>query len=232
MTDYGTELEKLYDQRFPTAELAQKQAIWQVLCKHFFQRFVDPAATVVDVGAGYCEFINNIRARHKIAVDLNPDVRRFAAADVRVMNDSCTAMGQLESASVDVVFMSNFLEHLPSKQLVLDTFREAHRILKDGGKIIVLQPNIRFLPGDYWEFFDPHTPRSDRSLVEGLRLGGFTPDTVHPRFLPYTTKSRLPKAALLVRMYLHLPIAWRLLGKQALVVAVKRGQSAQSSDGR
>ena len=135
MTDYGTELEKLYDQRFPTAELAQKQAIWQVLCKHFFQRFVDPAATVVDVGAGYCEFINNIRARHKIAVDLNPDVRRFAAADVRVMNDSCTAMGQLESASVDVVFMSNFLEHLPSKQLVLDTFREAHRILKDDGTI-------------------------------------------------------------------------------------------------
>ncbi|MEP6939498.1 MAG: methyltransferase domain-containing protein [Rudaea sp.] len=222
MTDYGTELEQLYDQRFPTAELAQKQAIWKVLCEHFFQRYVDPSSTVVDIGAGYCEFINNIRAARKIAVDLNPDVARFAAAGVQVMNASCTQISELAPASVDVVFMSNFLEHLPSKQLVLDTLREAHRILRVDGKIIVLQPNIRFLPGEYWDFFDHHVPLSDRSLVEGLQLAGFEMDTVHPRFLPYTTKSRLPKATWLVRMYLRVPLAWRFLGKQALVVAVKR----------
>lgn len=221
MTDYGSELEQLYDQRFPEAELAQKRAIWEVLCKHFFQRYVAPSSTVVDIGAGYCEFINNIQAANRIAVDLNPDVKRFAAADVRVINSSCVAISQLAPASVDVVFMSNFLEHLPSKELVLGTFREAHRILRDGGKIIVLQPNIRFLPGEYWDFFDHHTPLTDRSLVEGLQLAGFRPDTVHPRFLPYTTKGRLPKAAWLVRLYLRVPFAWRLLGKQALVVAVK-----------
>ncbi|WP_026292974.1 class I SAM-dependent methyltransferase [Rudaea cellulosilytica] len=232
MTEHGADLEKLYDQRFPEKELAQKHAIWEVLCKHFFQRFVDPSATVVDVGAGYCEFINNIRAAHKIAVDLNPDVRRFAGAEVQVMNAPCTAISQLDAESVDIVFMSNFLEHLPSKQLVLDTFREASRILKTGGKIIVLQPNIRFLPGEYWDFFDHHTPLTDRSLVEGLQLAGFEAETVHPRFLPYTTKSRLPKAAWLVGLYLRVPLAWRFLGKQALVVAVKRPQSAPSNGQR
>ena len=190
------ELEQLYQQRFPEQELAQKHAIWKVLCEHFFQRYVKPSDTVVDIGAGYCEFINNIDAAQKIAVDLNPDVSRFAAEDVRVINESCTAVAQLPTASVDAVFMSNFLEHLPNKQMVLDTFREAWRILRDGGRIIVLQPNIRFLPGEYWDFFDHHTPLTDRSLVEALQLAGFEPTVVHPRFLPYTTKSRLPKATL------------------------------------
>jgi SAM-dependent methyltransferase len=214
-------LDKLYRQRFPETELARKNALWEILCADFFQRHVKPTDTVVDIGAGYCEFINNITAARKIAVDLNPDVKRFAAADVRVINASCTELAEIASGSVDVVFMSNFLEHLPSKQLVLDTFRESHRILRSGGRIIVLQPNVRFLPGEYWDFFDHHTPLTDRSLVEGLRLAGFTPTLVHPRFLPYTTRSRLPQTAFLVRMYLRIPLAWRLLGKQALVVARK-----------
>jgi SAM-dependent methyltransferase len=222
MSGTDGDLETLYAQRFPAAELAQKNAIWRVLCEDFFSRYVKPTDTVVDVGAGYCEFINNIRATGKIAVDLNPDVRRFAAADVRVINEPCTAISQLEPASVDVVFMSNFLEHLPNKQLVLDTFREAHRVLRDGASIIVLQPNIRFLPGEYWDFFDHHTPLSDRSLVEGLQLAGFEPSVVLPRFLPYTTNSRLPTGTFFVRLYLRLPFIWRAFGKQALVVATKR----------
>jgi len=228
MIDKATELEKLYHQRFPRTELAQKQAIWEVLCKHFFQRYIDVSATVVDIGAGYCEFINNIQARHKIAVDLNPDVGRFANPTVQVINASCTDIDQLAPASVDVVFMSNFLEHLPNKQVVLDTFREAYRILKTDGKIIILQPNIRFLPGAYWDFFDHHTPLTEQSLVEGLQLAGFEADTVYPRFLPYTTKSRLPKATWMVRLYLSVPLIWRFLGKQALVVAIKQSRPVRN----
>ena len=216
------DLDKLYSQRFPEATLARKHAIWQVLCREFFSRYVNRTDTVVDIGAGYCEFVNNIHAGKKIAVDLNPDVRRFAAADVRVINESCTAIRQIDSESVDVVFMSNFLEHLPSKDLVLETFRESRRILKVGGRVVVLQPNIRFLPGEYWDYFDHHTPLTERSLVEGLRLAGLEPTKVIPRFLPYTSKSRLPQAPWLVHLYLKVPLAWRVLGKQALVVAERK----------
>ena len=215
------DLKNLYEQRFPERELAQKNAIWQVLCRHFFSRFVQPGDTVVDIGAGYCEFINNIECRVKYAVDLNPDVKRFANPGVHVLNEPCTAVATLAPDSVDVVFMSNFLEHLPSKAAVLDTFREAHRILRPGGRIVVLQPNIRFLYDEYWDFFDHHTPLSDRSLGEGLALAGFELRTLIARFLPYTTKSRLPKASVFVRLYLALPLAWRVLGKQALAVGVK-----------
>ncbi|QBG87102.1 class I SAM-dependent methyltransferase [Xanthomonas oryzae] len=222
MPDIDHDLDVLYQHRFPKEELANKNRIWQVLCTQYFSRFVKPNETVVDIGAGYCEFINNIPAAHKIAVDLNPDVRRFAADGIRVINESCIAVSSIPSASVDAVFMSNFLEHLPTKDLVLQTLRESARMLKPGGRVIILQPNIRFLYDEYWDYLDHHTALSDRSLVEGVLMAGLEPQVVIPKFLPYTTKSRLPQAAWLVALYLRIPLAWHILGKQALVVAYKR----------
>ncbi len=222
MPDIDQDLDILYRHRFSPQELASKNRIWQVLCGQYFSRFVSPNETVVDIGAGYCEFINNIPAAHKIAVDLNPDVRKFAADGIRIINESCTAVSSIPSGSVDAVFMSNFLEHLPSKDLVLQTLRESARMLRPGGRVIILQPNIRFLYDEYWDYFDHHTALSDRSLVEGVLMAGLDPQVVVPRFLPYTTKSRLPQAPWLVSLYLRIPLAWRFLGKQALVVAYKR----------
>jgi SAM-dependent methyltransferase len=212
------DLQALYRGRFPEAALADKNAIWKVICTSFMAKFVKPTDTVVDIGAGYCEFINNIDAGKKIAVDLNPDVRNFANPDVTIINESCTSISALAENSADVVFMSNFLEHLPDKQLIFDTFVEARRILRPGGKILILQPNIRFVGGEYWDFFDHHTALTDRSLVEALGLAGFDIETCIPRFLPYTTRSALPQHPLLVKLYLHVPLAWRFLGKQAFVV--------------
>lgn len=222
MPDIDHDLDVLYQHRFPKEELANKNRIWQVLCKQYFSRYVGPEETVVDIGAGYCEFINNIQAASKIAVDLNPDVRRFAADGIRIINESCTAVSSIPSGSVDAVFMSNFLEHLPTKDLVLQTLRESARMLRPGGRVIILQPNIRFLYDEYWDYFDHHTALSDRSLVEGVLMAGLDPQVVVPRFLPYTTKSRLPQAPWLVSLYLKIPLAWHVLGKQALVVAYKR----------
>jgi SAM-dependent methyltransferase len=215
----AVDLRNLYAHRFCVKDLPAKNAIWKALCDGFFGRYVKPTDTVVDIGAGYCEFINNIKAGRKIAVDLNPDVKQFAAPNVEVLNASCMAVSSLAEGSVDVVFMSNFLEHLQNKDQVFDTLRECRRLLRPGGRLMVLQPNIRFLADVYWDFFDHHVPLSDRSLVEVLEALDMRVTVCLPRFLPYTTKSRLPKAPLLVRLYLTFPPMWRLLGKQAFVVA-------------
>ena len=215
-------LETLYRNCFSADELVMKQRLWKTLCSDFFQQFVMPTDQIVDIGAGYCEFINNIIATGKIAVDLNPDTTKYAGSDVRVINEPADDIKGIPNNSVDVAFMSNFLEHLPSKQAILAVFREVHRMLRDNGRIIVLQPNIRYLPGEYWDFFDHHTPLTDRSLVEGLHLAGFSPAMVVPKFLPYTTKSRLPKNPIFLKTYLRIPPLWRLFGKQSLVVATKK----------
>jgi SAM-dependent methyltransferase len=213
---------KLYATRFTDIDLPAKNEVWKIICSEFLSRFVPGNATVVDIGAGYCEFINNIECGKKIAIDLNPDVIRFAGPDVEVINESCTALDSLTNDSVDIVFMSNFLEHLPGKQDVFDTLRESKRILRKGGDILILQPNIRFLASNYWDFFDHHTPLSDRSLVEAL--GSLDMEVIenYPRFLPYTTKSRLPKGPFFVKLYLRTPWIWPILGKQAFIVARKR----------
>jgi hypothetical protein len=119
-----------------------------------------------------------------------------------------------------VVFSSNFLEHLPDKQAVLDCLAECRRVLRERGLFITLMPNIRYLPGRYWDYFDHHTPLSHLSLAEALRMSGFSVVRTIPRFLPYTVKQRtMPRSVLLLRAYLGMPFVWPLLGRQMLVVA-------------
>lgn len=69
------------------------------------------------------------------------------------------------------------------------------------------------------DFIDHKTPLTERSLAEAAGIAGFRPLRTIVRFLPYTTKSRLPQSPLLLRAYLAFPLAWRLLGKQTLFIA-------------
>jgi hypothetical protein len=94
-------------------------------------------------------------------------------------------------------------------------------VLEPGGRLVNMQPNIRVEPGRYWDFYDHLLPLSDRSAVEAFLQAGFTVERVIPRFVPFTTKSVLPQHPLLVRAYLALPLAWRFLGGQFLIVARK-----------
>ena len=211
------ELRGLYARRFESAEV-QRQDIWEVLCSDFFQRWVPPDATVLDVAAGHCEFINNIRAGRKLAVDLNPDVAVRAAPDVETHVCRSDDMAALPDDSVDRAFVSNFFEHVP-REVIVSTLSEIRRVLRPDGRLMVLQPNVRYCAKDYWMFFDHITPVDDRALVEALSGAGYDVEVCLPRFLPYTTKSRLPSGPGLVRLYLKVPLAWRVLGAQAFIVA-------------
>jgi dolichol-phosphate mannosyltransferase len=216
------DVKQLYRNRFDESDRARKARVWQVLYRRVFEQWIRAEDTVVDLGAGFCEFINAARARRRIAVDLNADTRGLAGPGVEVQAASASDLSFLGSGSVDVVFSSNFLEHLASKEEVSRVVREALRVLKTGGTLILMGPNVRLIPGVYWDFFDHQVPLSERSVCELLAITGFELVRVEARFLPYTTRSALPQAPWLVALYLTLrPLSSAILGKQFLIVAKK-----------
>jgi SAM-dependent methyltransferase len=217
--DEGRELRALYDGRFDAEDLRFKQELWEILVADYFQRFVEPGDTLVELGAGTCEFINAVRCARKIAVDLNPRTAELAR-EAEVLLRSSTDLSPIESGSVDVVFASNFFEHVKTKDELLEILREVHRILRPSGRIVILQPNIRYVAARYWDYFDHHLPLSHQSMAEALVMAGFRLNRVVPKFLPYSVKDRrFPRIGALVRLYLRLPAAWRIFGRQMLIVA-------------
>jgi SAM-dependent methyltransferase len=209
----------IYRQRFHDQETF-RNALWRVLCQQYFQHYIPPDAVVLELAPGYCEFINHIVARKKYGVDINADTRKYAAPDVEIVIGSATNLAAFAADSIDVLFMSNFLEHLSREDIIL-TLQECLRCLKTTGNLLILQPNIRYLSHDYWMFFDHITPIDDRALCELLSALGFSSVKSQSRFLPYTTKSRLPKSLLLLKIYLKLPVLQKIFGKQSLVIAWK-----------
>ena len=226
----------LYAHRFSAADQARREAVWPVLCTDFFQRYVRAESTVIDLGAGDGLFLRNIHAGRRIAVDTGERVRALADEGIEVRlrpaDDFCEG---LEGAA-DVVFVSNLLEHLPTKGAVIDVLRQCRRALRPSGRVIVVQPNVRYAGAAYWDYLDHQIALTDRSVVEALRVAGFEVVEQRARFLPYTATSFRGLSAAwlakLVRVYLCLPFLWRLFGAQSLLVGRPVHLEPEDADGR
>jgi len=215
------ELQSIYEQRFDVDNQAYRQRLWATLIDAFFQDWVRPDAAVLDLGCGYGEFINQVQCGEKFAMDLNPQSAECLAPDVRLLAQDCSQPWALSDNSLDVVFTSNFFEHLPDKLALRRTIREAARCLRPGGRLIALGPNIKLVNGSYWDFWDHFLSLTELSLAEAMSNNGFEVRERIAAFLPYTTINapRYPMA--FVRLYLKLRPAWRLFGQQFLVVGEK-----------
>ena len=213
-----TNLTSIYSERFDK-NAQQREKLWEILVKDFFQKFVKKNDTVLDLAAGYCEFINNIECKEKIAVDLNKMTNKKANEDVRVYNSLSTKLPKELTGKVDVVFTSNFFEHLDNSEELLDTLKEVGRVLKKGGKIMVLQPNIRLVGGKYWDYIDHTLPLTEKSLTEALELSNFSVTYQKTRFLPYTANSGIPMIPFLIRLYLKVGLIQFFMGKQTFIIA-------------
>ncbi len=195
------DLQRIYQTRF-ARNAEYRLAVWRVLISERFQRYVRPSDTVLDLGCGYGEFINQIACATRYAMDLNPDAPKRVAPEVKCLLQDCSAAWPLPNNSLNLVFTSNFFEH-------------------PGGRLIAMGPNVRYLPGAYWDFWDHHVPLTELSLREALENRRFQVQECIPKFLPYTMAGGPRYPLLFLRAYLHSPLAWRFFGKQFLLVAVK-----------
>ena len=210
----------MYAHRFSDADARRKLAVWRELTRSL-QRYVPLEAAVLDLACDRGAFINQIRAAERWAVDVR-DVRQHLDPGVRfVQSDGLSLREVMPAKSMDVVFVSNYLEHLPSADVVIEQLKVVFDLLKPGGRAIVLQPNIRLTGAAYWDFLDHRTALTDKSLEEAGRTAGFQTEELVTRFIPYTTKSRFPQNPWIVRAYLALRPLWPVFGQQSLYVARK-----------
>lgn len=213
-------LKEVYEQRFDEGDQLRKELIWRELGR-FLQRYIPPDGRVLDIACDLGYFIRNVEAGERWATDIR-DVGATLPQDVRFVRASGLDLADvLPNDSFDLAFFSNYLEHLSSTEAVLEQLRVTFTLLKPGGRVLILQPNIRLIGGSYWDFIDHQTALTEKSLAEAATMAGFKTRQVITRFMPYTTKSALPQHPLLVRAYLHLPPAWLLFGKQTLYLGEK-----------
>ena len=213
--------DEIYRRRFPEGYHREKLVLWRALAP-YLDRLI-PLGPVLEVACDPGYFIANVARAERWATDLR-DTAGDLPPDVRfVRANGLELAGVLPAGHFAGVFMSNYLEHLATSGEVLRQLEVARALLRPGGQVVVLQPNIRLVGGAYWDFIDHHVALTERSLVEAAELAGLRTIEVRTRFLPYSTKSRLPKHPALVRAYLAFPPAWRLLGKQTLYIGERPG---------
>lgn len=195
-----------------------RERLWRLLADHL-RRHIPDSSCVLELGAGYCHFINNVRAREKHALDISPVVTEHAGTGVTTHVGPCTDLSAFGDGSVDVVFASNLFEHLTRSDCI-EALAEVRRILRIGGRLILVQPNFRFC---YRTYFDDYTHReiyTDRSMRDLVQVAGLVVTELKPKFLPFSIESRLPVWSWGVRLYLRSPV--KPFAGQMLVVAEKR----------
>lgn len=218
----GDDLARMYERRFGHS-LAYRRSVWRTLMDGYFLHHLPSGGRVLDVGCGYGDFINIFPADEPHAMDLNPDTVRFVASHVQVHPQDASTAWPFADGSLDLVFSSNFLEHLPGKAAVASTLAEAARCLRPGGHIVLMGPNVRVVPGSYWDFWDHYVPLTERSVSEVLNLSGLQIVTCHARFLPYTMSQGRQRPVVLLALYLRLRPLWWLFGGQFLIIARRPG---------
>lgn len=188
--------------------------VWRAIINYLEKYIGRSCDVVVDIGCGYGDFINNVNAQKRYAIDLNPDAAGYLIESVEFKSTRVTDLSCIADASVDIAFSSNLLEHLSDDELSLAA-SEFQRILRPNGLFITMQPNFYYA---YREYFDDFTHKkifSHESLVDFFRSNGFELVAMEKRFLPFSLKSRLPKTYFLTRIYLssfYRPFAKQMLG--------------------
>jgi ubiquinone/menaquinone biosynthesis C-methylase UbiE len=197
-----------------------RKLVWKAICE-YLQKEISETSVILDLGAGYCDFINQIHAKKKYAVDSNLDVKKFISSDVIFINSDVTKI-DIADNEVEVVFASNLLEHLDDEKIEL-LFLQLNRILKKNGKLILLQPNYYYCYRNYWDDYTHKKAFSHITLCDFLASKNYKIKSVKKRFIPFSFKSWLPKSYLLTKIYLYLP--WKPMAKQMLIIAQKNGMS-------
>ena len=215
--------ERIYQHRFKGVDKEAKQAVWHEISSWIYKQMGQPRR-VLDPAAGEMEFLKSIPAPEKWGVDLQePDKEQLsvmAKEGIRFIQGDIFNV-ELPSDYFNGIFISNFLEHLHSPEEIQALLTRLHQSLEKGGVLAIMGPNFKYCSADYFDCADHRLALTHISVEEFLYSSHFQIEETFARFLPYSFRSKLPASPALVKLYLRLPIVWRVLGKQFLIFARK-----------
>jgi ubiquinone/menaquinone biosynthesis C-methylase UbiE len=213
----GIDLQRLYAYRFRGVDQRSRQAVWNEIAP-VIHRWMGAPQRVLDPAAGRGEFVNAISAGERWVVDTIEYDETVRDPEVKVVIGD-TRVVELPEHYFDGVFVSNLLEHFPNQDDIGAFLQRLRRCMAPGGRIAVMGPNFRYCAREYFDFADHMLALTHVAVEEHLYAAGFEISRSIPKFIPYSFRSRLPQAPWMVRAYLRVPMLWRLLGKQFLVLA-------------
>jgi SAM-dependent methyltransferase len=212
----GIDYSRLYEFRFRRVLTTNRQRVWTEIAAYLSRRLGQPRC-VLDAAAGSGELINAFRATERWAVDMISYEGGYGDQDVKRVIGNVLDV-DLPPDHFDAIFVSNLLEHFASQDVVGAFLQRMRSLLVPGGKIVILGPNFRYCMRNYFDCADHTLALTHKSVEEHLYAAGFEIVSVHAKFLPFSFVGRLPTNRLLVRAYLRFRVAWRILGKQFLVI--------------
>ncbi|NIK55044.1 class I SAM-dependent methyltransferase [Kribbella shirazensis] len=191
-----------------------------------------PSGKVLEVGCGYGYFLQcALEAGYDAyGIDLSPTAIKWASERLpdRVFCGLLEEVPQIQKQQYDVIFGSHLIEHLTEPAAFLES---AARLLRPGGVIVLVTPNIRSLlsraSGRRWvsykipehvSYYDP------RTITDLLDRTGFSVRAVDSAYQYYA----LPFVAKRVRELLHpvsrlVPPIERLSGLRTRHIRVTSG---------
>jgi SAM-dependent methyltransferase len=196
----------------------RRRVLWQALVAGVFQKQMPADGVVLELGAGYGEFINAVKARRRLAVDQWPGMLEHLNAGVEGLVTRITQLDAVADGSVDYVFSSNCFEHVSQADLV-ECLAQLRRKMKPGAMLTIVQPNFKYCACEYFDDYTHVSIYTDKGLCDLLAANGFKIARCVPRFMPFSIKGSLPVHPWLIRLYLMSP--FKPFAKQMLISAIR-----------
>ena len=159
------------------------------LCRHLFERYeLYSGQKLLDVGCGRGEFLKGFKdlGMEASGLDISESAKKYnPGIDIRVADVEKEKL-PYPDGYFDVVFSKSNIEHLRDPERFMT---QARRILKNGGKLIVLTPDWEEVYRTFYEDYTHRTPFTVTSLTDIMTMFEFKDiEVVKFRQLPLVWK--------------------------------------------